>query len=65
VLDAAPGLITIQRGVAVVHYGNNALADAGAIRRCPTGAIQWIDGAQFNGNAAPSAMPALTGSTLA
>jgi NAD-dependent dihydropyrimidine dehydrogenase PreA subunit len=65
VLDAAPGLITIQRGVAVVHYENNALADSVAIRRCPTGAIQWIDGAQFSSNAAPSAMPALTGSTLA
>lgn len=65
VLDAAPGLISIERGVAVVHYENNALADISAIRRCPTGAIRWIEGAQFTNNVAPSDVPALTGSTLA
>ena len=65
VLDGAPGLISIQRGVAVVSYGKNALAEIGAIRRCPTGAIQWIDGAQFIDKAPLSAEPALTGSTFA
>lgn len=65
VLDAAPGLISIERGVAVVHYEKNELADINAIRRCPTGAIQWIEGAQFTNNVAPSDVPEFTGSTLA
>jgi len=47
VIDAAPGLITIERGVARVHYEYNELADAAATRRCPTGAITWVEGAQF------------------
>ena len=50
VVDAAPGLVTLERGVAVVHYEQNALASRDAIRRCPTGAIVWLDGAQFAGN---------------
>lgn len=63
VMDAAPGLITIERGAARVHYEQNALADASALARCPSGAIVWLEGAQF---APPSAhgrrMPTLTGS---
>ena len=47
VIDAAPGLITIERGVARVHYEYNGLADVAATRRCPTGAITWVEGAQF------------------
>lgn len=49
VMDAAPGVISIASGVAVVDYGLNALADAHAIDRCPTGAIIWLEGAQFAG----------------
>jgi Na+-translocating ferredoxin:NAD+ oxidoreductase RNF subunit RnfB len=45
-LDAAPGLITMARGLAVVNYGLNHLADPEAIARCPTGAIAWVDGIQ-------------------
>jgi len=52
VVDAAPGLVTIERGVAVVHYEFNAEASPDAIRRCPTGAIVWVDGAQFSTTAA-------------
>jgi Na+-translocating ferredoxin:NAD+ oxidoreductase RNF subunit RnfB len=63
VVDAAPGLITLERGVAVVHYEKNELADAAAIRRCPTGAIVWIDGAQFAAPKAVRRAPALTGSS--
>jgi Na+-translocating ferredoxin:NAD+ oxidoreductase RNF subunit RnfB len=55
VVDAAPGLVTIERGVAVVHYEQNAQASRDAIRRCPTGAIVWLDGAQFAGNNSRSA----------
>jgi len=66
VLDAAPGLISIERGVAVVHYEKNELADPAAIRRCPTGAIQWMStGAQFAGSVAQHDEPALTGSARA
>lgn len=45
VVDAAPGLISIASGVAVVDYSKNALADPAATARCPTGAIVWLDGA--------------------
>lgn len=64
VLDAAPGLVTIERGVARVHYEKNALADPSAIRRCPTGAIAWVEGQQFE-SPSPFAAPALSGSDLA
>lgn len=47
VLDAAPGLVTIERGSARAHYELNSVADPAAIRRCPTGAIVWLEGAQF------------------
>jgi len=49
VLDAAPGLIRLERGLAVIDYSKNALASPDAIRRCPTRAIVWLDGAQFAG----------------
>jgi len=54
VLDAAPGLISVASGVAVVNYELNALADERAIERCPTGAIVWIEGAQFATGARPA-----------
>ena len=47
VVDAAPGVVSIASGVAVVDYAHNASADPSATRRCPTGAIVWVDGAQF------------------
>lgn len=62
VLDAAPGLISIDSGVAVVNYDKNALAERSATRRCPTGAIVWLEGAQFVAGALRRAQPALTGS---
>jgi len=46
-LDAAPGLIAIRNGLAVIDYGRNALASPEAIRRCPTNAIAWVEGAQW------------------
>ena len=45
-LDGAPGLIAIRGGLAVVDYDRNQLADPVATRRCPTGAIVWVEGAQ-------------------
>jgi electron transport complex protein RnfB len=44
--DGAPELIEIVNGLAVVDYDKNAVASADAIRRCPTGAIVWVEGAQ-------------------
>lgn len=45
--DVAPGVIEITDGLAVVDYARNEEATEAALARCPTGAIQWIDGAQF------------------
>jgi len=47
VLDAAPGVIAMKNGLAVVDYAQNDLAGPEATRRCPTGAIVWVEGAQF------------------
>jgi Na+-translocating ferredoxin:NAD+ oxidoreductase subunit B len=47
VQDAAPGLIEIDRGLAVIDYSRIGLANERAIARCPTGAITWLEGAQF------------------
>lgn len=59
VADAAPGVISIASGVAVVNADLNDLADEAAIARCPTGAIVWLQGAQF---APPSAATPATAS---
>lgn len=47
VQDAAPGLIRIEQGLAVVDYDKIELADPKATERCPTGAIVWVEGPQF------------------
>lgn len=65
VVDAAPGVVSIASGVAVVDYARNALADPSATRRCPTGAIAWLEGAQFVAGPLRRAEPALTGSERA
>ncbi len=43
----APGLITMRRGLAVIDYDRIELQSRKAIGRCPTGAIAWVEGAQF------------------
>ena len=45
-LDAAPGLIQITNGLAVIDYSKNVLADPVATHRCPTNAIVWVEGMQ-------------------
>ncbi len=45
--DAAPGLIEMVNGLAVIDYSKNELASPDAIARCPTGAIVWVEGQQF------------------
>ena len=47
VQDAAPGLISVASGVAVIEYDRIAEAEDSIIERCPTGAIVWLKGAQF------------------
>ena len=47
VVDAAPGLIEMVDGLAVIDYSRNELADPKATERCPTGAIVWLEGQQF------------------
>ncbi len=47
--DAAPGVIHMEPGLAVVDYARNEDAGPEAIERCPTGAIAWVEGAQFDG----------------
>lgn len=47
VADAAPGLIRMKENLPVVDYSGGGPARSEAIRRCPTGAIQWLEGNQF------------------
>ena len=55
VADAEPGLIEMIENLAVIDYEQNALADPGATSRCPTNAIVWVEGRQFQtkGSAEP------------
>lgn len=46
--DAAPGLIRMVNNLPVVDYGAGGPARPEATYRCPTGAIQWVTGEQFN-----------------
>jgi Na+-translocating ferredoxin:NAD+ oxidoreductase subunit B len=43
----APGLISMKRGLAVIDYSAIELENHNAIARCPTGAIVWLEGSQF------------------
>lgn len=47
VQDAAPGLIEIRAGLAVIDYSQIERANPAATARCPTNAIAWVEGAQF------------------
>ena len=45
--DAAPGLIRMEDNLPLVDYSRGGPALPQAAQRCPTGAIKWLDGAQF------------------
>ncbi|HMV26565.1 MAG TPA: RnfABCDGE type electron transport complex subunit B [bacterium] len=47
VADAAPGLIQMKNNLPVIDYSQNVLARPDATRRCPTRAIVWVEGRQF------------------
>ncbi len=46
--DAAPGLIHMEDNLPIVDYTAGGPARAEATHRCPTGAIQWLEGEQFS-----------------
>ncbi|MBI5006266.1 MAG: 4Fe-4S binding protein [Nitrosomonadales bacterium] len=48
VVDGAPGLIHLERNLAVIDYGKNETASREAIERCPTGAIVWLEGGRIS-----------------
>jgi Na+-translocating ferredoxin:NAD+ oxidoreductase RNF subunit RnfB len=52
--DAAPGLIRMVQNLPVVDYAAGGPAEPSATYRCPTGAIRWVVGEQFAGEAAPA-----------
>jgi len=47
VQDAAAGLVRMENQLPVVDYAAGGPATADATRRCPTGAIKWVEGEQF------------------
>jgi Na+-translocating ferredoxin:NAD+ oxidoreductase subunit B len=62
VVDAAPGLIEMRSGLAVIDYHKDSLATPAAAARCPTGAILWLEGAQFGQTLEPHhVIPATAG----
>jgi Na+-translocating ferredoxin:NAD+ oxidoreductase subunit B len=68
VVDAAPGLIRLENGLAVIDYSRNELADASAAARCPTNAIVWVEGMQLTAGAAgisPVQAAVAAGTTMA
>jgi Na+-translocating ferredoxin:NAD+ oxidoreductase RNF subunit RnfB len=46
-MDAETGLIAMIDGLAVVNYDRIEVENPGAVERCPTGAIVWLEGQQF------------------
>jgi Na+-translocating ferredoxin:NAD+ oxidoreductase RNF subunit RnfB len=51
--DAAPGLVRMEHNLPVVDYGAGGPATSAATRRCPTGAIVWVEDGQFADAPAP------------
>ncbi len=54
VQDAPAGVIRMDRNLAVIDYSKNELADPAATVRCPTGAIAWVEWAQFDAAMVPA-----------
>jgi RnfABCDGE-type electron transport complex B subunit len=44
VSDSAPGVIEVKEGLATINYELNNLTSPDATKRCPTGAIVWLEG---------------------
>ena len=56
--DAAPGLIRMVDNLPVIDLSAGGPATPEATRRCPTGAIRWVEGAQF-AEQAPLSVPGI------
>nr|VFK22958.1 MAG: electron transport complex, RnfABCDGE type, B subunit [Candidatus Kentron sp. MB]VFK26560.1 MAG: electron transport complex, RnfABCDGE type, B subunit [Candidatus Kentron sp. MB]VFK74549.1 MAG: electron transport complex, RnfABCDGE type, B subunit [Candidatus Kentron sp. MB] len=48
VADAAPGLLRMHENLPIITDYSSSLAKPKATYRCPTGAIQWLEGEQFS-----------------
>jgi len=59
VQDAEPGVIEINNGLAVIDYEKNQLTSPKATSRCPTSAIVWVEGAQFEMSSSERRMDAV------
>jgi Na+-translocating ferredoxin:NAD+ oxidoreductase RNF subunit RnfB len=46
-LDAPAGTVEMVNGLPVVHYDRDVQPTVNATWRCPTGAIEWLEGKQF------------------
>jgi RnfABCDGE-type electron transport complex B subunit len=58
VADSEEGVISIQNNLAVVNYELNEKTTIEAIKRCPTGAIVWLNGdAQFEESKPSDVLP--------
>ena len=53
VADSVSGLIEMKNNLAVIDYSRNALSSPTSTWRCPTGAIQWVTGQQFQASSQP------------
>jgi len=51
VADSEPGVIEMIDNLAIINYEMNELTDPKAILRCPTKAIVWVEGQQFQESA--------------
>ena len=61
VVDSEPGVVEMVNGLPVVDYSKNDRTSPEATYRCPTGAIRWVEGAQFAGEEDDEKQPAAVG----
>lgn len=64
-LDAADDVIVMANGLPVVDYSRNHLTGPEATARCPTGAIRWVEGRQFEDAEREDGSGAAVGETTA
>lgn len=65
VADSPPGLMHMDRNLAVIDYTRNDLATVKSIERCPTGAIVWLENEQTTRGIAAKKIVRITSLPLA
>jgi electron transport complex protein RnfB len=65
VADSPPGLMHMNRNLAVIDYTRNAEATVKSIERCPTGAIVWLENDQTTRGVAAKKIVRITALPLA